>query len=342
VSRESARRAARRSTGSRIFRCAARPDRAKTQLCIDYFDRPLRAQGIPAHPGDEVSDALRGYDPGTIMTAAFNGINWWCEQAFLVQKLTTRQVASEGDAAAQGYKNKLLEVHSAYKRAKAKAEALWQQMQQLELDKKELQSKYEQKSGEKRRIEASFRELQSRAGAGAPAPTHALPRAHSHAVAMPPPSRHAYQQMASPPMHLGSPPVDRRPGTLQSRPSMANFGGGVRPLLSGFPAGGAVRRDADSGADQAHLALLRGPDEPAAGLATGRRARGRRTRVAQGRGRGDGPRWEPGRRAEGVEGWVQAPALAHALAPHFQHRKLRRTRRTETCTGDTHTHTSVR
>jgi hypothetical protein len=30
--------------------------------------------------------------------------------------------------------------------------------------------------------------------------------------------------------------VDRRPGTLQSRPSMANFGGGVRPLLSGFPA----------------------------------------------------------------------------------------------------------
>ena len=121
MSRESARRAARRSTGSRIFRCAARPDRAKTQLCIDYFDRPLRAQVFPARPGDEVSDALRGYDPGTIMTAAFNGINWWCEQAFLVQKLTTRQVASEGDAAAQGYKNKLLEVHSAYKRAKAKA-----------------------------------------------------------------------------------------------------------------------------------------------------------------------------------------------------------------------------
>ena len=238
MSRDSARHAARRSTGRRIFRGAARPDRGKTQLCIDYFDRPLRAQVFPAHPGDEVSDALRGYDPGTIMTAAFNGINYWCEQAFLVQKLTTRQVASEGDAAAQGYKNKLLEVHSAYKRAKAKAEALWQQMQQLELDKKELQSKYEQKSGEKRRIEASFRELQSRAvaGAGAPAPTHALPRAHSHAVAMPPPSRHAYQQMASPPMHLGSPPVDRRPGTLQSRPSMANFGGGNRPLLSGFPA----------------------------------------------------------------------------------------------------------
>ena len=210
---------------------------ARKHSCA-YLDRPLRAQVFPARPGDEVSDALRGYDPGTIMTAAFNGINYWCEQAFLVQKLTTRQVASEGDAAAQGYKNKLLEVHSAYKRAKAKAEALWQQMQQLELDKKELQSKYEQKSGEKRRIEASFRELQSRAGAGAgaPAPTHALPRAHSHAVAMPPPSRHAYQQMASPPMHLGSPPVDRRPGTLQSRPSMANFGGGNRPLLSGFPA----------------------------------------------------------------------------------------------------------
>ena len=55
-------------------------------------------------------------------------------------------------------------MHSAYKRAKAKAEALWQQMQQLELDKKELQSKYEQKSGEKRRIEASYRELQSRGG----------------------------------------------------------------------------------------------------------------------------------------------------------------------------------
>ena len=210
---------------------------ARKHSCA-YLDRPLRAQVFPARPGDEVSDALRGYDPGTIMTAAFNGINYWCEQARLVQKLTTRQVASEGEAAAQGYKNKLLEVHSAYKRAKAKAEALWQQMQQLELDKKELQSKYEQKSGEKRRIEASFRELQSRAGAGAGAPTstHALPRAHSHAVAMPPPSRHAYQQMASPPMHLGSPPVDRRPGTLQSRPSMANFGGGNRPLLSGFPA----------------------------------------------------------------------------------------------------------
>ena len=53
-------------------------------------------------------------------------------------------------------------MHSAYKRAKAKAEALWQQMQQLELD-KELQSKYEQKSGEKRRIEASCRELQTEA-----------------------------------------------------------------------------------------------------------------------------------------------------------------------------------
>ena len=210
---------------------------ARKHSCA-YLDRPLRAQVFPARPGDEVSDALRGYDPGTIMTAAFNGINYWCEQAFLVQELTTRRVASEGEAAAQGYKNKLLEVHSAYKRAKAKAEALWQQMQQLELDKKELQSKYEQKSGEKRRIEASFRELQSRAvaGAGAPAPTPALPRAHSHAVAMPPPSRHAYQQMASPPMHLGSPPMDRRPGTLQSRPSMANFGGGNRPLLSGFPA----------------------------------------------------------------------------------------------------------
>lgn len=50
VSRESARRAARRSTGSRIFRCAARPDRAKTQLCIDYFDRPLARRVFPRTP----------------------------------------------------------------------------------------------------------------------------------------------------------------------------------------------------------------------------------------------------------------------------------------------------
>ena len=302
---------------------------ARKHSCA-YLDRPLRAQVFPARPGDEVSDALRGYDPGTIMTAAFNGINYWCEQAFLVQKLTTRQVASEGDAAAQGYKNKLLEVHSAYKRAKAKAEALWQQMQQLELDKKELQSKYEQKSGEKRRIEASFRELQSRAvaGAGAPAATPALPPR----VPTDGQPAHAPRQPARgpPPGHASVPPVH---GQLRRRQPTAALR---------FPRGGAVRRDAESGADQAHLALLRGPDEPAAGLATGRRARGRRTRVAQGRGRGDGPRWEPGRRAEGVEGWVQAPALAHALAPHFQHPKLRRTRRTETCTGDTHTHTSVR
>ena len=198
--------------GSRIFRCAARPDRGKTQLCIDYFDRPLRAQVFPARPGDEVSNTLRGYDPRTIMTAAFNGINWWCEQAFLVQKLTTRQVASEGDAAAQGYKNKLLEVHSAYKRAKAKAEALWQQMQQLELDKKELQSKYEQKSGEKRRIEASFRELQSRAVAGAGAPAPSLPRAHSHAVAMPPPSRHGQPTAATGGGAFGAPAAQSRPG----------------------------------------------------------------------------------------------------------------------------------
>lgn len=329
MSRESARRATRRSTGRRIFRCAARPDRAKTQLCIDYFDRPLRAQVFPARPGDEVSDALRGYDPATIMTAAFNGINYWCEQAFLVQELTTRRVASEGEAAAQGYKNKLLEVHSAYKRAKAKAEALWQQMQQLELDKKELQSKYEQKSGEKRRIDLPRapepRRSRSRSrGSHALTPTRSLPRPR-HAPALPPrvptdgqPAHAPRQPAHGPPTgHSSVPPVH---GQLRRRQPTAALR---------FPRGGAGRGPvADD--DPAHLALLRGPDEPAAGLATGRRAR-----VAQGRGSGNGPGWEQGRRAEGVEGRIQTAALAHALAPHFQHRKLRQTRRTETCTGDT-------
>lgn len=37
-------------------------------------------------------------------------------------------------------------------------------------------------------------------------------------------------------MHLGSPPLDRNISRPASRPSMANFGGGNRPLLSGFPA----------------------------------------------------------------------------------------------------------
>ena len=42
-------------------------------------------------------------------------------------------------------------------------------MQSLERDKKELQSKYEQKSGEKRRIESQLQQLQLRLhGAGAP------------------------------------------------------------------------------------------------------------------------------------------------------------------------------
>ena len=237
--------------GSRIFRCAARPDRAKTRLCIDYFDRPLRAQVFPARPGDEVSNTLRGYDPRTIMTAAFNGINWWCEQAFLVQKLTTRQAASEAEAAAQRYKTKLLEVQSAYKRAKAKAEALWQQMQQLELDKKELQSKYEQKSGEKRRIEASFRELQSRAGAGAGAPAPSLPR-RRHAPALQPrvpadgQPAHAPRQPARgpPPGHPSVPPVH---GQLRRRQPTAALR---------FPRGGAGRGPV-AGAGPAHLALLR-------------------------------------------------------------------------------------
>ena len=236
--RASARRAARRSTGRRISRCGARPAPPRPS-CAIFFDRSFNRQAFAVRPGEEVNEALRGFDPATIMTAAFNGINWWCEQAALVQEMSSRRVQEEGRAHAEGYKSKLLEVHSAYKRAKAKAEALWQQMQQLELDKKELQSKYEQKSGEKRRIEASYRELQTRSGvAGGGGGGGGGGGNHPHAPpSMPPPSRHAYQRMNSPPMHLGSPPLDRNVSRPASRPSMANFGGGNRPLLSGFPPG---------------------------------------------------------------------------------------------------------
>ena len=216
-----------------------RPPRPARDPAVQFFDRSFNRQAFAVRPGEEVSEALRGFDPGTIMTAAFNGINWWCEQAALVQEMSSRRVQEESRAHAEGYKSKLLEVHSAYKRAKAKAEALWQQMQQLELDKKELQSKYEQKSGEKRRIEASYRELQTRGGvAGGGGGGGGGGGNHPHAPpSMPPPSRHAYQRMNSPPMHLGSPPLDRNVSRPASRPSMANFGGGNRPLLSGFPPG---------------------------------------------------------------------------------------------------------
>ena len=175
-----------------------RPPRpAETQLC-NFFDRSFNRQAFAVRPGEEVNEALRGFDPATIMTAAFNGINWWCEQAALVQEMSSRRVQEEGRAHAEGYKSKLLEVHSAYKRAKAKAEALWQQMQQLELDKKELQSKYEQKSGEKRRIEASYRELQTRSGvAGGGGGGGGGGGNHPHAPpSMPPPSRRL-QHMSS-------------------------------------------------------------------------------------------------------------------------------------------------
>ena len=196
--RASARRAARRSTGRRISRCGARPAPPRPS-CAIFFDRSFNRQAFAVRPGEEVNEALRGFDPATIMTAAFNGINWWCEQAALVQEMSSRRVQEECRAHAEGYKSKLLEVHSAYTRAKAKAEALWQQMQQLELDKKELQSKYEQKSGEKRRIEASYHSDPKREEEEAEEEEEEEATTRTPLLRCPP-SRHAYQRMNSPPM----------------------------------------------------------------------------------------------------------------------------------------------
>ena len=190
----------------------------------------------------------------------------------------------------KGYKSKLLEVHSAYKRAKAKAEALWQQMQQLELDKKELQSKYEQKSGEKRRIEASYhRELQTRAEWREVEEEEGRQPPARPSFPMPPPSpprlpaheqpAYAPRQPTLGPQHL-PPRVPAVHGQLRRRQP---------PPALGLPPGGSLR-GADPRADPTHLPLLGRPDEPAAGLP------GRQARVAQGRGRGREPR-----RAQGFE-----------------------------------------
>ena len=81
---------------------AAPAPTARDPASCAFFDRSFNRQAFAVRPGEEVSEALRGFDPGTIMTAAFNGINWWCEQAALVQEMSSRRVQEEGRAHAEG------------------------------------------------------------------------------------------------------------------------------------------------------------------------------------------------------------------------------------------------
>ncbi|EEH59505.1 uncharacterized protein MICPUCDRAFT_64886 [Micromonas pusilla CCMP1545] len=97
--------------------------------------------------------------PDHIMRAACAAIDYWCAMREEVSREAHRRAADVAIRNEEGYKRKLCEIHSAYKRAKTKQNELWQHSQDLEADKKELQNKYEVKSREKNRIEAAMNDL---------------------------------------------------------------------------------------------------------------------------------------------------------------------------------------
>lgn len=175
-------------------------ERGECAHCESVLYGEKDVKTVPVNPGEDViASALTGLTPRHIVTAAFHGVQFWCDQLELAAHSQLRLVSDTAARHEEAYKAKLREVHDAYKKAKQKQQELWvrhpapfspsfppsssflntavrspdpqDQMQSLERDKKELQSKYEQKSGEKRRIESQLQQLQLRlhgAGAGAP------------------------------------------------------------------------------------------------------------------------------------------------------------------------------
>ena len=77
------------------------------------------------------------------MRAACAAIDYWCAMREEVSREAHRRAADVAIRNEEGYKRKLCEIHSAYKRAKTKQNELWQHSQDLEADKKELQNKPE-------------------------------------------------------------------------------------------------------------------------------------------------------------------------------------------------------
>jgi hypothetical protein len=81
---------------------------------------------VPLRPAEEhVATLLTGLDPRAVLTAAFAGVQFWCEQQELVASTYQQHIRDTAARHEEAYKAKLQEVHAAYKKAKQKQQDLW-------------------------------------------------------------------------------------------------------------------------------------------------------------------------------------------------------------------------